>query len=948
MPLNLRATRKVSNFNVGVSYKINDQSGKFLDARNVQSVQDRLDTRFGTSRYNAEPLPGAVQSLSFFSKSDGSRYTLAMVDRFLYVVNLLGPQQVPGEDTLNHAAFPVEVNAKHRGITWNDRHIIAVEGLNRLYSYDGEIFTQLGQDPPPFAATLTAESGGTLTVGSKYKVGLTFYSTQLGFESNVKESAEITIVDPDKQIKADYNASAPSNAFMDKVRIYLKNVTTNSEYLFITEVDTSVMTYTITTESTSAQTPPTKNGMPEDGGGKYLTQFNSRLVYAGNKLYPNDVFFSEEDLPDAFNEFDDRTVLSIPGQGGITGLSVGLFGDSVLDPFLVIFKRKSTRIYSEIGGIPKMVVLSEEIGCVSHDTISVKNGVIYFLSEEGWRAIANGRFVTNKQGEAITLGNGDIDDIFSSSGYVYEVNRNGMARTFSAYYPTLDQYITWVSEASNNAYTKAYVYEFNNGGFKPYEFAVHATCSVLGENSSGRDMVLYGTTDGYILKHSIMEEKSDVNSDNEKVSIPAFAVLPWIPEDGDFDATYNYRELILRAITSNNALTVKTFLDFNLSTGIEGSYSFEGQTEGFILDESILDEGVLGDERSVVTARADINRVGESIAIGFYQDEIDANIGLISMQIDSSKNGNRNLPYDGDEGEGGFDADTGTYYPSVSESVQQAAEYAAEAAASAAAAGALFPVGGDIGDFLEIVSPGVTDWKEGAYSGYSQRFDEMFESLGLKDTLDKILQITYAPPAIVLSASPAQSIREKGSVVASVDLTANTTKFSNPITGVTFYRGGVLIHTVASPDPDGLVNETYTDSTGFSDTTSYTAKVTDGTTEVTSNTVTYSYVYPYYYGAGAPSLTAAQVAALTKDVISSSSNLNKAFTSLNGDVYYFAYPASYGALTSILDENGFETFADWTLRTENITGLDASAVSYLIYEFNNPVVAGSTDYTFIR
>jgi hypothetical protein len=112
--------------------------------------------------------------------------------------------------------------------------------------------------------------------------------------------------------------------------------------------------------------------------------------------------------------------------------------------------------------------------------------------------------------------------------------------------------------------------------------------------------------------------------------------------------------------------------------------------------------------------------------------------------------------------------------------------------------------------------------------------------------------------------------------------------------------------------------------------------------------VTYTYVYPYYSGAAAPGRTPAQVAALTKDVRVSTASLNKTFTPANGDVYYYAYPASYGALTSIKDENNFETFGDWTLTTANITGLDASAVSYRIYAFNNPVVAGSTNYTFIR
>jgi hypothetical protein len=115
-----------------------------------------------------------------------------------------------------------------------------------------------------------------------------------------------------------------------------------------------------------------------------------------------------------------------------------------------------------------------------------------------------------------------------------------------------------------------------------------------------------------------------------------------------------------------------------------------------------------------------------------------------------------------------------------------------------------------------------------------------------------------------------------------------------------------------------------------------------------SASASFTFVYPYYYGPGAVGLTAAAVAGLTKDIRTSTASLNRVFTATAGQVYYFAYLASYGALTSILDENGFETIGDWTLRTEDITGLDATAQSYRIYEFDNPVAGGTTNYTFIR
>lgn len=242
------------------------------------------------------------------------------------------------------------------------------------------------------------------------------------------------------------------------------------------------------------------------------------------------------------------------------------------------------------------------------------------------------------------------------------------------------------------------------------------------------------------------------------------------------------------------------------------------------------------------------------------------------------------------------------------------------------------------------------------FSGYSQLLSGPFgPSTGLMDTLAKIIRITYTAPAISLSGSGSGTIREKGASLASLTLTAAVTKKSNPIGTVRFYRGGTLLdtQTTGGAIPNGG-SSSYTYSTAFSDTTSFSSQVddtlvgSDGPTTVTSNTVTYTFVYPYYYGAGATGLTPAQVATLTKDIIVSTATKTVTFTATAGQKFYFAYPASYGALTSILDVNGFETLPDWTLTNSNITGLDTTAQSYRIYSFNNTVVAGSYQYTFKR
>jgi hypothetical protein len=270
-------------------------------------------------------------------------------------------------------------------------------------------------------------------------------------------------------------------------------------------------------------------------------------------------------------------------------------------------------------------------------------------------------------------------------------------------------------------------------------------------------------------------------------------------------------------------------------------------------------------------------------------------------------------------------------------------------------AAVVLPSGGITGAVLDKASAadGDVQWNPHAYDSYSNRFSEPFISTNLADTISKILDFTYVAPLVSLAAAGSTTVREKGNPVASVDLTASVTKTTDPIARIQFKKDAVNIDDNNPPGDTGTHDELHTYSVApFSDNVTFSVEVTDDGASGGPSTVTDSksfvFVYPYYFGAGAVGLTPAQVAALTKDIIVSTVSVNESFTTTDGQVYYFAYPASYGVLTSILDENGFETFSDWTLTVDNITGLDATPISYNIYEFNNPVIAGSTNYTFVR
>lgn len=270
--------------------------------------------------------------------------------------------------------------------------------------------------------------------------------------------------------------------------------------------------------------------------------------------------------------------------------------------------------------------------------------------------------------------------------------------------------------------------------------------------------------------------------------------------------------------------------------------------------------------------------------------------------------------------------------------------------------GAGIPAGGDTGDFLQkdSAADGDATWRTGAIVGYSARYAQNVNLAGLKETIDFIMQITYTAPTISLSASGSSTIREKGTAVTASTLTATITKRSDPIAQVRFYQNpSTLLDTQTSGGaiPNGGTS-TYNWTGSFSDNTTFRAEVDDngatGGPSTVSATSSFTFVYPYYYGSGAAGLSAANVALLTKSVITEDTDIIFSYTPSGSQVLYMAFPAAYGTLSSILDQNNFETIGDWTLRTENITGLDATAQSYRIYEYNNTPVAGTYPFRFIQ
>lgn len=268
--------------------------------------------------------------------------------------------------------------------------------------------------------------------------------------------------------------------------------------------------------------------------------------------------------------------------------------------------------------------------------------------------------------------------------------------------------------------------------------------------------------------------------------------------------------------------------------------------------------------------------------------------------------------------------------------------------------GSSLPTGADEFAILESVGDDTTRWTAPiVYQGYSENYNEIVNLQGLKATLDYVMKMGYAPPTINLLSSVANGLRERGDLITAMTLSGVVGKVLDDIAEVRFYdqSTSTLLDTqISGPAiPNGGTN-TYNWAGSFGNNKTFRVEVDDVSAQPKPSrtaTLTYSFVYPYYVGAGAAGLGAG-VSALTKRIINSTANRQELITVNGSQKMYFAYPSSYGALTSILDVNNFNTINDWTRTTVNITGLDGNSVSYYVYEFNNYALAGTYQYNFVR
>ena len=236
-----------------------------------------------------------------------------------------------------------------------------------------------------------------------------------------------------------------------------------------------------------------------------------------------------------------------------------------------------------------------------------------------------------------------------------------------------------------------------------------------------------------------------------------------------------------------------------------------------------------------------------------------------------------------------------------------------------------------IGDTLEKVTifdeNGVyvkTFWKPKEIIS-SVRMNKIEE--GIYSLSQKVADLTFKPISITsFKSNLSKTVYEKNIE------TINSCKFT--------WSTSMIPKSISLTDCTVETSDTsYTYNKTISDTKTFTLSVTDSKNNVRSSSITFTFVYPFYYGTFTNSLTEADIKNEVKLVELKN---NKTLTLTYNDMKVsYAYPKAYGELKSIKDGNGFEYLNDFNKEEMNI-----NSIPYYVYKIKNKASVSQIKYTF--
>ena len=201
----------------------------------------------------------------------------------------------------------------------------------------------------------------------------------------------------------------------------------------------------------------------------------------------------------------------------------------------------------------------------------------------------------------------------------------------------------------------------------------------------------------------------------------------------------------------------------------------------------------------------------------------------------------------------------------------------------------------------------------------------------------------------VLSVTDTDGVFEVGDKKNITSVTVGWNKGSQQVTKAEVLRDGSPIgEAVVSSGTSVAVSTTTPEIGSTAGTVSIATRVTDNAEKptISGSGKTWTFVYPFYYGVAtnAAAVTGTSVAQMTK-VVQAKSSKTFAFTTTN-QACVVAYPASYGDLKQVMDQNKFDVTSTFKKQSVmQVTGLDGTQQNYNVY-VNEPASLSGFKFTF--
>lgn len=202
------------------------------------------------------------------------------------------------------------------------------------------------------------------------------------------------------------------------------------------------------------------------------------------------------------------------------------------------------------------------------------------------------------------------------------------------------------------------------------------------------------------------------------------------------------------------------------------------------------------------------------------------------------------------------------------------------------------------------------------------------------ETIIRDILTTYTKASVKITLDPATEIYDAVTdSLSTIDITSVVTKGTNNIESVTFYVDGIEVDEITTGVQDGGTfdyNHTFVAPTNKT----FTVKVSvyDGQ-QTSTETKTVTFIGKSYYGCVAEDVTTpteADVKALQFNTLKNSKKLVYSEIQVDYGKVLYAYPASLGKLTKILDADGRDYTGSYTMSELTVDGIDYYA--YLLID----------------